>query len=75
MRSLTSSRLSKPRRVRTSCVRCDEASSLSGKGVDFYNHLNIEPSATTSELNKAYRKKSLELQYVSSAIPDIASPS
>jgi len=40
---------------------------LAGKGVDFYNHLNIEPSATTSELNKAYRKKSLELQYVSSA--------
>jgi len=33
-----------------------------GKGMDFYKHLGVGPSATTSELNKAYRKKSLELQ-------------
>jgi DnaJ family protein C protein 1 len=35
-----------------------------GKGVDFYSHLGIDSSATLNQLNKAYRKKSLELQYV-----------
>jgi hypothetical protein len=33
-----------------------------GKGVDFYSHLGIDSSATLNQLNKAYRKKSLELQ-------------
>ncbi|WWC73179.1 uncharacterized protein I206_107145 [Kwoniella pini CBS 10737] len=32
-----------------------------GKGIDFYKHVGVEPSASTSEINKAYRKKSLEL--------------
>ncbi|WWD21120.1 hypothetical protein CI109_105601 [Kwoniella shandongensis] len=32
-----------------------------GKGVDFYNHIGVEPSASTSEITKAYRKKSLAL--------------
>ncbi|KAK8843364.1 hypothetical protein IAR55_007021 [Kwoniella newhampshirensis] len=32
-----------------------------GKGVDFYNHIGVDPSATTSEITKAYRKKSLTL--------------
>ncbi|WVF65618.1 hypothetical protein IAT40_000348 [Kwoniella sp. CBS 6097] len=32
-----------------------------GKGTDFYNHIGVEPSATSGEINKAYRKKSLEL--------------
>ncbi|WWC64105.1 uncharacterized protein I303_106712 [Kwoniella dejecticola CBS 10117] len=32
-----------------------------GKGIDFYKHVGVESSATTSEINKAYRKKSLEL--------------
>ncbi|WRT68980.1 uncharacterized protein IL334_005962 [Kwoniella shivajii] len=32
-----------------------------GKGIDFYKHVGVEPSATISEINKAYRKKSLEL--------------
>jgi DnaJ-class molecular chaperone len=40
-----------------------------GKGVDFYNHLGISSSATLGELNKAYRKKSLELQYVQLPLP------
>ncbi|WWC91284.1 uncharacterized protein L201_006227 [Kwoniella dendrophila CBS 6074] len=32
-----------------------------GKGIDFYKHVGVESSATTAEINKAYRKKSLEL--------------
>ncbi|ODN74588.1 hypothetical protein L202_06947 [Cryptococcus amylolentus CBS 6039] len=32
-----------------------------GKGVNFYSHLSISPSATTQQITKAYRKKSLEL--------------
>ncbi|OCF41960.1 endoplasmic reticulum protein [Kwoniella heveanensis CBS 569] len=32
-----------------------------GKGSDFYNHIGVDPSATSGEINKAYRKKSLEL--------------
>lgn len=34
-----------------------------GKGMDFYKHLGVDSSATLNQLNKAYRKKSLELQY------------
>jgi DnaJ family protein C protein 1 len=40
-----------------------------GKGVDFYSHLGIDSSATLNQLNKAYRKKSLELQYVQLSCP------
>ncbi|WVW79266.1 hypothetical protein I302_101233 [Kwoniella bestiolae CBS 10118] len=32
-----------------------------GKGIDFYKHVGVDSSATTAEINKAYRKKSLEL--------------
>jgi DnaJ-class molecular chaperone len=32
--------------------------------MDFYKHLGVDSSATLNQLNKAYRKKSLELQYV-----------
>ncbi|KAK4685282.1 hypothetical protein P7C73_g4869, partial [Tremellales sp. Uapishka_1] len=32
-----------------------------GKKTTFYSHLNIDSSATTSEITKAYRKKSMEL--------------
>ncbi|WVO15315.1 hypothetical protein L204_102971 [Cryptococcus depauperatus] len=32
-----------------------------GKGTTFYSHLNIPASATTQQITKAYRKKSLEL--------------
>jgi hypothetical protein len=35
-----------------------------GKGTNFYSHLNIDSSASTAEINKAYRKKSLALQCV-----------
>jgi hypothetical protein len=40
-----------------------------GKGVDFYSHLGIDSSATLNQLNKASRKKSLELQYVQLSSP------
>lgn len=65
MRCLTLSRLSKLQKVCMSCQSTKRKSDEIGKGVDFYNHLGIEPSATINQLNKAYRKKSLELQYVS----------
>ncbi|WVQ63968.1 uncharacterized protein L199_002126 [Kwoniella botswanensis] len=32
-----------------------------GKGIDFYKHVGVDSSASTAEINKAYRKKSLEL--------------
>ncbi|WVQ93271.1 hypothetical protein IAU59_000337 [Kwoniella sp. CBS 9459] len=32
-----------------------------GKGTDFYNHIGVDPSASSGEISKAYRKKSLEL--------------
>lgn len=32
-----------------------------GKGTTFYSHLNVGPGATTQQITKAYRKKSLEL--------------
>ncbi|EIW61980.1 DnaJ-domain-containing protein [Trametes versicolor FP-101664 SS1] len=35
--------------------------STEGKGTTFYSWLNIPPTATTNEVSKAYRKKSLQL--------------
>ncbi|KAL7421491.1 hypothetical protein Q5752_004378 [Cryptotrichosporon argae] len=32
-----------------------------GKGTSFYSHLSVDPSASTTEITKAYRKKSLAL--------------
>lgn len=33
-----------------------------GKGTTFYSWLDIPPTATLAETNKAYRKKSMQLQ-------------
>ncbi|ORY24784.1 hypothetical protein BCR39DRAFT_545926 [Naematelia encephala] len=38
-----------------------ELEAAEGKGVNFYSHVGVDPSATLSEINKAYRKKSMEL--------------
>lgn len=38
--------------------------SFLGKGTTFYSWLEVPFTATTSEISKAYRKKSLQLQYV-----------
>jgi hypothetical protein len=35
-----------------------------GKGTDFYKFLDVAPGASVGALNRAYRKRSLELQYV-----------
>jgi hypothetical protein len=35
-----------------------------GKGTTFYSLLEVEPSANLGTINKAYRKKSLQMQYV-----------
>lgn len=35
-----------------------------GKGTTFYSWLGVSPSASTQEISKAYRKKSLQLQCV-----------
>lgn len=32
-----------------------------GKGTSFYSFLGVEPSATNTQISKAYRKRSLEL--------------
>ena len=65
MRSSTwclSSKLPKVRQLRdVPAYRADETT---GKGTTFYSHLGVEPGATTSEITKAYRKRSLELQSV-----------
>lgn len=33
-----------------------------GKGTTFYSWLDVPPTATLTEINKAYRKKSVQLQ-------------
>lgn len=33
-----------------------------GKGTTFYSWLDVSPTATLAEVNKAYRKKSMQLQ-------------
>jgi hypothetical protein len=33
-----------------------------GKGTTFYSWLDVSPTATLTEINKAYRKKSIQLQ-------------
>lgn len=37
---------------------------LAGKGTTFYSWLDVSSTATTIEISKAYRKKSIQLQYV-----------
>ncbi|KAI7872757.1 DnaJ domain-containing protein, partial [Spinellus fusiger] len=39
----------------------DELEKSEGKGATFYNWLQVKPSATIPEINKAYRKLSLQL--------------
>ncbi|KAI9265018.1 DnaJ domain-containing protein [Phascolomyces articulosus] len=39
----------------------DELETSEGKDVNFYNWLNVAPSASSSEINRAYRKLSLKL--------------
>ncbi|CAM0136603.1 hypothetical protein VKS41_003407 [Umbelopsis sp. WA50703] len=39
----------------------DELEKIEGKEVDFYTWLNIEPSATDKQINRAYKKLSLQL--------------
>ena len=38
--------------------------SFTGKGTTFYSWLDVPHTASTSEISKAYRKKSLQLQCV-----------
>lgn len=69
MRSLTSSALSKARKVRSGvtfplCIGLISSYWSSGKGTTFYSWLNVPSTATTAEISKAYRKKSMQLQYV-----------
>ena len=46
-----------------------------GKGTTFYSWLDVSSTATTAEISKAYRKKSIQLQYVKPFRPsDIYSP-
>lgn len=35
-----------------------------GKGTTFYSWLDVSPSASSKEIARAYRKKSIVLQYV-----------
>jgi len=46
----------------TRCLRRVET--LAGKGTTFYSWLDVVSTATTVEISKAYRKKSIQLQYV-----------
>ncbi|CAO3665860.1 unnamed protein product [Umbelopsis ramanniana] len=39
----------------------DELEKIEGKEVDFYSWLNIEPAATDKQINRAYKKLSLQL--------------
>lgn len=41
-----------------------------GPKVDFYSFLNVSPSATTSEISKAYRRRSLEIHPDRGGDPD-----
>ena len=36
-----------------------------GKGTTFYSWLDVPSTATSAEISRAYRKKSIQLQYVS----------
>jgi DnaJ homolog subfamily C member 1 len=40
----------------------DELEEFEGKDVNFYSWLNLEPTATEKDINRAYRKLSLALQ-------------
>ena len=42
---------------------------LAGKGTTFYSWLDVSSTATTVEISKAYRKKSIQLQYVNLCRP------
>lgn len=42
----------------------DELETSEGKDVNFYSWLNVKPTATIPDINRAYRKMSLKLQYV-----------
>jgi len=74
MRSLTSSLPSKQPKVSSktgfnlTLIReespADKSAAVLGKAINFYSHVGVSPSASTSEITKAYRKKSLELQCV-----------
>ena len=46
------------------CVHVRHVASLVGKGTTFYSWLDVPHTASTSEISKAYRKNSLQLQYV-----------
>jgi len=35
-----------------------------GEGVNFYSFMGLSPSASLSDIRKAYRERSLEWQYV-----------
>ena len=35
-----------------------------GEGVNFYSFMGLRPSASLSDIRKAYRERSLEWQYV-----------
>ena len=35
-----------------------------GKGTTFYSWLEVTPSSTSAEISRAYKKKSMQLQYV-----------
>ena len=44
--------------------RADAPVCSTGKGTTFYSWLDVSSTASTAEISKAYRKKSLQLQYV-----------
>lgn len=42
----------------------DDRNFIPGKGTSFYSWLDVSSTASTSQISKAYRKKSMLLQYV-----------
>ena len=51
-------------RVSVSNVGAKDYECYIGKGTTFYSWLNVSPTASTADIGRAYRKKSVQLQYV-----------
>lgn len=51
-------------RVSVSNVGAKDYECYIGKGTTFYSWLNVSPTASTADIGRAYRKKSVQLQCV-----------